>query len=146
MVKTIADPFNYNSVSKASISIMDSVPICLFFGDYLIKDMDQVKVIRSIEELLSYFERTEQKIFFIGRIYSTMLLDFNSFIPNFEIITCYDPFSGRFPFIITPQHLKTDHQCSDAYQCQLSILSNPETIAYMKSKSANPRVFYMMLD
>jgi len=62
------------------------------------------------------------------------------------MITCYDPFDGRLPYVIVPQDLKNTHKCTSSYHCQHDILNSPDAIAYMKSKSENPRVFFMLID
>jgi hypothetical protein len=62
------------------------------------------------------------------------------------MITCYDPFDGRLPYVIVPKDLKNTHKCTSSYHCQHDILRSPEAIAYMKGKSENPRVFFMLID
>ena len=66
--------------------------------------------------MLNFFKNTEEHLFYIGRIYCTAPLDVHEFMPNFEIITCFDPFNQRFPFISVPRSIREaaePHKCID---------------------------------
>lgn len=62
--------------------------------------------IKSIKEALSYLRSSEIHLFFIGRPYCNSPLDLFGYIPNFEVITCFDAYHGKIPFIKVPNFIK----------------------------------------
>jgi hypothetical protein len=98
--------------------------------------------IKSIEELLNFLKKTEEKVFYLGPIYGTTVLSVHDFMPSFEIIACNDPYFGALPFVTVPESFK-GHECS-GIACQHSVANNPEALAYMRSKDPNPNVMFMV--
>ena len=68
------------------------------------------KSISSVEQLLSFFKTTQHHLFYIGPIYGTTLLNLNDYYPNFEILTCHDPYKGAFPFVTVPESFRYAHK------------------------------------
>jgi hypothetical protein len=66
-------------------------------------------------------------------------------MPNFEILTCNDPYFGALPFVKVPENFKENHQCVFG-ECQSNLLKDPNVISYMKKKDPHPNVIYFLVE
>jgi hypothetical protein len=83
----------------------------------------------------------------LGPLYGTTMLNINDYYPNFEMITCHDPYFGAHPFITVPASFqKTHSECTAGPFCVNIMLKDPELIAYMKSKDPNPNVIFLLIN
>lgn len=103
--------------------------------------------IKSIEELLYYFQNSDRPLFYIGPMYGTIMFNIYEYFPKFEMLMCNDPYHGKLPFIKVPELFKdNNHKCIAGTSCQIALLKDPEVISYMKSKDPNPNIIYVIID
>jgi hypothetical protein len=95
--------------------------------------------LNSIPGLLNFFQQFKGHIFFIGPLYRAAFAAMCDFLPNFEYLSCGDPFFGAHShFKVSPG--LGGHVCKDYVQCQVEILKNSATLAYMKEKDPRPKI------
>jgi hypothetical protein len=83
----------------------------------------------------------------VGPYCGPVLININDYYPNFEIITCNDPYLGAHPFITVPTSFQKAHkECNSGTFCLNELLKDPEVIAYMKAKDPNPNVIFVMIN
>ena len=61
--------------------------------------MDGRISVGSISEMLVRLRESEEPLFYVGRMYCNIKLHVADFLPKYEVITCFDPFHGRYPFV-----------------------------------------------
>lgn len=90
--------------------------------------------------MLARLREMEEPLFYVGRMYCNIKLHVQDFLPKYEIITCYDPFHGKYPYVKVPESIgRQPHRCDDTDLCLLALLRDPKVIEYMKSKGKHPK-------
>ena len=76
--------------------------------------------------MLSLIKNTKRAVFYIGHFFGRCMLNLNDYMPSFEIISYYDPFNGKHPFIKVPTTLTQEDikNCLNMWESPAVLLNN----------------------